>query len=311
MIRDAIAPTLPARSSRIERCGPSAINPHAAWPICQTIVVADLEAAIGFYVAAFGHTEVERGIVLERHYALLADGGLRLVEAPAGAMPGRPVDGIYPGLGMVLAPTGEIGCARAGLVAAGAEASDPAYYGFGPERRPWTSGRALFAHGPAGERWIVDQRYLPDRHGQPDPAAGRWPLSPVLVAFDRWPVLRFYADAFGLELASDRHAGQEPLDALAGGPLPFRILALGGILMLEFRHVRPPATPPWPAGLDRIGHAMTTLATGDLDAVLQRLDRLGVPIKRAPLPLPGVTAPAGVIVRGPLGELIEIVGPRP
>lgn len=312
MIRDRIAPVFPVEPSADERRGPSAFNPLAAWAVCQTVVVPDLEAAIRFYRDRFAFALVEQSAkVAGSDFALMqafgadGEGGLvRLVAAPSTAlsMHRRPSqDRLSAGLARYVIATADIERVRD---LAGAQQSHG--YAFGPAQRPWTSGQAFAISGPADEPLIIDCRYAPSRFQQAAAVAVE-SFGPILIGFDRWPVLRFYADLLGLAPTSDRHALQHGLERIVGSPAgtSFRILAFAGMRLFEFRHIRPSDAPVRHVDPAKPGLASITLAVDDLERVRASAAALRLPVTAPLSALPGYRN--GFTVRGSLGEMLEIV----
>jgi catechol 2,3-dioxygenase-like lactoylglutathione lyase family enzyme len=139
----------------------------------------------------------------------------------------------------------------------------------------------------------------------------------VLVIWDRWPVLAFYRNAFGLEQAAsadarapfDRLLAQESVDTLIGAPAGtyYRSIGLGGNELWEYRQRRPAPTPPWPTSIDRTGLAMLTMQVENLADARARIAKTGIGIVgEGALPSLNGKNAAGFHVRGPAGELIEI-----
>ncbi len=67
-------------------------------------------------------------------------------------------------------------------------------------------------------------------------------------------------------------------------------------------------TQSLPQSLDRTGHAMVTISVNDLDEVRDRVRAAGLePVSLTPLPMVGHARPAGFILRGASGELVEVI----
>jgi catechol 2,3-dioxygenase-like lactoylglutathione lyase family enzyme len=133
--------------------------------------------------------------------------------------------------------------------------------------------------------------------------------------------LAFYADGLGLQVASDRVAASETLEALTGGPVAsMRIVLLeapgGGVVeLLQYDPgVTPDPEPRPPAPTSRPGTGHLCLFVDNLDATTSRLlERGGTQVSRA-----AVRVSAGeyqgsscVYLRDPDGFLVELFSRTP
>ena len=273
-----------------------------------------------------------------RAYTLIAatnaevNGGvIRLLEAPAGAKPNRPRPG------STIMDTGFIGMncltrdddeSYRRMEQAGIETIAPPIFchqnGVKPEPGAppsWDSGdielTVYTMFGPAGEEIFIAR--IITIGGKPAPA---WkgsglhaPMSGcVLIARDRWPFFAFYDAVFGVKPTKVQFMQQAMINASVGAPKDsyFHMGGLGEGLSYEwweYRSVKPEPTPPFPTALDRTGFAMITLAVDDLAKIRSRVQAAGIPVLgEGALPTPAALSQDGFTIRGPLGELIEIIG---
>jgi catechol 2,3-dioxygenase-like lactoylglutathione lyase family enzyme len=317
----------------VVQAGPD--NPFAARAAIYTIVAPDIEASVRFYRDVIGYQLLSRGVLADpiprmagvgqagRPYALLRHaehtisnrGIIRLLQAPAGAVANRARPGsriIDPGLAVIEChPPHHWETAYHRLIEGGATTvAAPVFYydriGF----------MAFSAFGPAGEQmFIACPLQRPDAPNH-DGLYGPFVQSSIM-SMDRWAVISFYDDAFGLKSKDDDFVLQESINTMIGAP-PGTYFSFGGIgghgpgrgLALEwyeYRQWEPPVTPPWPTQLDRTGLAMTTIVIDRLAPFRDRLRERGIPIiGEGALPTPDDWH-GGVYIRGSQGELIEVV----
>lgn len=256
---------------------------------------------------------------------------IRILEAPAGARSNRPRPGaslVDPGLGGVEVMTGNDAAAYLKLHQAGVKVISPplltAQTGVDPmpgATVEWDFGdidvTSFVAYGPGGEEFFISQGKSMARKPWPIP----WtdmnnigaPIAIVMITLDRWPTWDFYSNVFGMKPTKDQYMGQDPTNMLLGAPVGsyFRFggLADGGFEWWEFRDRKPSDVPPYPTDLDRTGWAMVTLVVESLTAFRGRLKSLGISILgEGSLPSPGAMYRDGVYIRGPYGELLEVIG---
>lgn len=121
----------------------------------------------------------------------------------------------------------------------------------------------------------------------------------VLTTADEAACIRFYTDVLGMRLES--FVGGSP-------PVERRAFAFGAQkinLHVKGREFKPKAHTPVPGALD-----LCLLASVPLDAVIERLGQLGVPIVEGPVMRTGaVSRIRSVYVRDPDLNLIEISEP--
>lgn len=272
-----------------------------------------------------------------RRYTLLAPGDridpyrgyLRLIEVDPGALPNRPRpsgDSItHAGLAVMECVTRDRDASLARMRALGAQIiSEPKYYHFedvepleGVDPGVIPRHFEMYSYsvfGPAGEQFFItwSTTLFP----------GAWKYrtlhSPhynsVLIGPTRRVIWDFYADALGVKPMTDVYVAQELCNELIGAPpgTVFRYSVFGEEGRFETWEYVPPVDVVHPTSLGRTGFAMETLSVDDIDAVRARMRRAGVEIlaeSRLPLPAhPETDYRPGFVFRGPVGELMEIVG---
>lgn len=322
----------------VTRLEPTPDNPLATVPHIFTVVTPDMAASLDFYRAVMGYELVRRGALgptlpfaeagpIGRDFALLRYPGsqgeergvLRLLAAPPGVKANRPRPDAKitdPGLALFECHPADPDAAYAHLAAHGVPTiSPPHYYFFGPEQRPSNSSTTFSAFGPAGEQINLSCQNVPHALHVRRPVAHGGVTGPfvqhTVMTADRWPLLDFYGAVFGLVQLFDRLVAQESINQLMGAPADtyYRFLWVGGAEFWEFRQWRPPATPRWPTALDRTGFAMVSLLVDDLAVVRSRIAHAGIPVLgEGALPMIEEGHRDAIHIRGPVGELIEIVG---
>ncbi|HWU03514.1 MAG TPA: VOC family protein [Novosphingobium sp.] len=308
-----------------------------------TIVTPDLAASIDFYTRFMNYALAERGVlppgtIVEeadlsgRAYAILrhdgaVQGQLRFVEAAQGARPNRPRPGSHAwdrGFGAIECMTRDIEESYQQMVRAGVETlSPPAYYFYRDMRR--LNGSTLYPKsldtltyvpvGPAGELIYISV-VLPDNFGLPFPHLHSACHNCFVVHPSRAPVLDFYNAVFGL-LPIAEYTGtlscQRAINRLLGESEDSLLWAGGmgddfGMEFMEWTPAQGHETQFLPQSLARTGHAMVTIAVNDLAAVARRIEAAGLaPLAARPLPMVGQALPAGILLRGASGELVEVV----
>ncbi|MCS7002588.1 MAG: VOC family protein [Dehalococcoidia bacterium] len=248
-----------------------------------------------------------------------SDGGIvRCVEGPADAPPNRP-RGVAkpwdPGLAVLEFHTSDPDASYARVSGGGAPTiSPPLPYGFENAGTLGTiSVRSYAAFGPAGEEMFITKAEggrmrapLPTLHG---PVG-----NVVLPCLDRSPVLAFYRMLLGIIPTVDSVCRQETVNQIIGAPpdTQFQMIMLGppdGRIGIEVEEYVAPSGQLWPTSFGRLGLTMATFRVNDLAAARRRCAEAGAPIVgEGALPLPTERRPNGFVVRGTLGELVEIIG---
>ncbi len=302
-----------------------------------TVVTPDLEASIAFYREALGYELLRRGTLAEpvpavegageagRLFALLRGSGgeagtVRLLEASGGTPPNRPrptARAWDPGLAVLEFITKDPERSYAQVTGFGAKTlSKPLPYLF---RNAGALGDidvvSYSAFGPAGEQMFITRSVGPKRApAEFDGLHGRVG-NVVIPNLDRNPVLAFYEAVFGIVATVDSECQQETVNEIINAPSDtlFQMIMLGepgetaGIEVEEYRVA---SGTTYPTSLGRTGLSMATFHVTDLKACRARCLAGGIEIAaEGALPLEHDDHPSGFILRGAVGELIEVVGP--
>ena len=259
-----------------------------------------------------------------------ARGVLRLIELPANAPANRPRPQALigdTGFAVIQGGTKDSAASFETLTKAGAKTISPPqdYNHYGIKPFPGTSPgaphdfevRSYSAFGPAGEQIFIT--VLVSFDGKPPRPADypglHGPLGGCdLFSTDRWPVMEYYERVLGLKPTRDTFTDQANVVRLTGAPLDtyyhFSPLGEGNNTELwEFRQRNPKLVPNWPTDLTRTGLAMSTFLTNDLDVVKARIKATGIKtLGEGALPVPGMETQDAVFLRGPVNELIEVIG---
>lgn len=308
-----------------------------------TIVTPDLDASVDFYSRLMNYDVADQGLietataiddadVSERRFVIMryagADQGqLRFVEAPSDAQPSRPRPGAHAwdqGFGAIECMTSDIEESYQLMVRAGVETlSPPTYYFYRDMRR--LNGSTLYPQsldtltyvpvGPAGELIYISV-VLPDNFGIEFPHLHSGCHNCFVVNPRREPLLNFYQAVFGL-IPIAEYTGtlscQRAINRLLGETEDSTLWAGGlgddfGMEYMEWTPAEGHETQSLPQSLDRTGHAMVTISVNDLEAVRKRVAAAGLqPVSETPLPMVGRSRPAGFILRGASGELVEVI----
>jgi catechol 2,3-dioxygenase-like lactoylglutathione lyase family enzyme len=350
---NGLAAAAPAHMPKID---PVPTNPLAARAAVFTVVTPDMDASIRFYRDLLGYDLAKTGRLrgrmptvagvgeAGRKYALLHAkgvspyeyGALRLLEAPAGAVPNRPRPESQltdPGLATFQLMTRSDVESYKKMTEGGAKTlSPPTFYSFyhdrplpgviHPEIDVEVTGYSVF--GPAGEQMFItygltlDNKPWPVKlpagimHGNPEALHSAFQGCSIMC-LDRWPVWDFFEKSFGIKSTRDTAAEQDGLNTLTGLPAGsyFRFGVMGegvGIECWEFRAIRPPGTV-YPLALDRTGLALVTLVVDDLDRVRANIRAAGIaPVGEGALPTLTAEYQDGLYLRGAVGELFEVIG---
>jgi hypothetical protein len=325
---------------------PRGTNPHAFRIFVHTLVTPTIAGSVDFLRRAFDMTVLEEGLVSSpevdgtvldgRRYVLLAPGDridpyrgyVRLLEAPRDAAENRPRPGAsitHGGLAVMECVTRDRAESVARMRSVGARMiTEPKHYWFENVQAlehvdPGVIPTSFDMHsysvfGPAGEQYFITWSTTLF----PGPWRYRTLHSPcynsVLIGPTRRVIWDFYDRIMGVKPMTDVHVAQEPCNELIGAPpgTVFKYSVFGEEGRFETWEYVPSVEAIHPTSLGRTGFAMETLSVDDLDAVRRRIEAAGVPIvaeSRLPLPThPEARYRPGFIIRGPVGELMEIVG---
>ncbi len=305
-----------------------------------TVVTNCWEQSSRLYQTVFGYDLLEEGQLSAAQKAGLtpklgryslwgynSGAVVRLVELnDSTARPGR--DGARafdPGMAIIETGTTEVQAtyerairARFGVI------SLPKDYRFeGPEPLGKAVFRSFALFGPAGEQYFITQvmqRSGGESHLMRQGMQGV--NAPGNVDFglaDRQPVTEFWTAIMGLVPVTDLYANQPDVAEIMGGPpgMSFDMLLMGfekervGLELDIYKPYHPDYDyQTYPTSFEKTGLAMATYPVADISSLAQAVERAGYEIvSRVGLPLRGRAAPSAIIVRGPVGELIELVEP--
>jgi catechol 2,3-dioxygenase-like lactoylglutathione lyase family enzyme len=137
--------------------------------------------------------------------------------------------------------------------------------------------------------------------GTADVSAGLLAISACLSVADVDRSARWYGDLLGVAVTDDAtlEAAGARVAYLAGGDLRIELVQTAG-------SVAGPQRPDPPAHTAVRGITQLTVYVRDLDAVLARCERAGIPIAMAPVRAPQLHV-AAFFVRDPDGNLLEFL----
>ena len=302
-----------------------------------TVVTPDIEASIAFYRDALGYELLRRGTLTQpvpaadgagevgRAFALLRGSGgeagtVRLLAVSGDAAPNRPrptARAWDPGLAVLEFITTDPERSYAQVTGTGAKTlSKPLPYLF---RNAGALGDidvvSYSAFGPAGEQMFITRSVGPKRASVDfDGLHGRVG-NVVIPNLERGPVLAFYEAVFGIVAAVDAECLQETVNEIINVPSDtfFQMIMLGRpgeTVGIEVEEYRVASGTTYPTSLGRTGLAMATFRVTDLDACRARCLAQGIELEaEGALPLEHDDHPSGFILRGAVGELVEVVGP--
>ena len=203
----------------------------------------------------------------------------------------------------------------------GAYSSPQDFYVEGPEPLGKVLMKSVAFVGPAGEQVFVTE--ITKRQGGNSllkEKAVEGINAPGNVAFclvDRKPIEEFWGPLFGLRPVNDVPLKEPNAPEIMGGPagMGFDMLLMGfgeERIGMEL-HIYKPHQPDfdyktYPTSFDKTGLAMASWPTADVATAAQKLKAANCEIvSEVGLPLRDKPEPAAIVVRGPLGELIELV----
>ena len=313
-----------------------------------TICTSDLDASVRFYRDVMGFEVAGVGKINRRNssapglldganYVLirakkihpgLDRGVLRLLQVPTNAAANRPRPKALitdPGFAVIQGMTRDGDESHRILTQAGVKTISPPLYYNHFDMKPLPGApfeadmeiKSYSAFGPAGEQMFITFGLTRDHKPWPawQEAGLHGPQGGCdLMSTDRWPVLDFYDQILGLKPTRDTFSNQENINTLIGAPANtyyhFGPVGEGNNMELWEHRQRPPRdTVIYPTDLTRTGLAMTTFLVNDLDAVRVRVKQSAVkPLGEGALPVPDIETQDAIFLRGPVGELIEVIG---
>ncbi len=227
-----------------------------------------------------------------------------------------------PGMAIIEAGTPDVDAAYSRVLRArfGAVSAPKDFYAKGPEPLGEVFMRSVAILGAAGEQVFVTQ--ITQRKGGVsllnDKAVAGINV-PGNVAFslpNRAAIEQFWTPVMGLVPVTDIPMHDPNVPELLGAPadLHFEMVLLGygltrvGIEFYTFSTYQPP-TPyrVFPTSFDKTGLAVATYPTPDVKAAITRLREAGCEIiSELGLPNRTTVEPEAVLLRGPVGEIIEL-----
>lgn len=298
----------------------SAANPYAARVIAFTIGTTNVDKSIAFYRDLMGYRLLVEGSTPYGRSAFLrpdkiGNGGIRLIGLPQSARANRPRPDARAwdaGLAAMECRTADADHSHALLTNAGTRTlSKPLYYFFRDIAPvPDLDVRSYAAFGPGGEQLFITANVRENRPEWDFPGALHGPLAAaILVGIDAEPINTFYRQAFGLLRTSEMGCAQAAANMIVGAPseTTFRWGFLGERVSIEVESFVMPESISHPTYVERSGLAMMTMEVNDLAACRDRCSAHGIETVDQPV-LALESAPReGFVIRGAVGELIEVV----
>jgi catechol 2,3-dioxygenase-like lactoylglutathione lyase family enzyme len=307
-------------------------NPLAVKIVAFNTVSPSVPASIRYYRDVIGMTLADEGTLAAdvsgapgigqagRRYAILtmpkgSSAMVRVFEAPPGAKANRPrpTSGpMDPGLLIMEGGTSDPAESYHRLASAGTPViTPPRYYLF----RNTTWGRDIdvmsyAAFGPGGEQMFITANVRSDRPDWPYPGLHSGFSNSAVTSLDQRPVEAFYEGALGLKRTSQMESFQKNNNALIGAPPDSYYLwgNVGSGVSLEVWEFKAKTGTLYPTSMDRTGLAMLTMRVNDIAKCRAMCEAAGVRMMgHGALPMPGKPHQDGFVIRGAVGELIEIV----
>jgi catechol 2,3-dioxygenase-like lactoylglutathione lyase family enzyme len=308
-------------------------NPLQAKIIVFNTVSPSIPASIHYYRDVIGMTLADEGVLgadvsgapgigkAGRRYATLTMPNtgaamIRVFEAPPGAKANRPRPNSGPndpGLLIMEGGTSDPAESYHRLKAAGVPTiTPPRYYFF--RNSSWNRDidvMSYTAFGPGGEQMFITANV---RNDAPD-----WPYkdqlhsgfsNTAIVSLDQRPVEAFYDKALGLKRTSQMDSYSKNSNLMIGAPADFYYLwgNIGSGVSIEVWEVKAKTGMMYPTSLDRTGLAMVTMRVNDLAKCRAMCQAAGIRMMgQGALPLPGKPHQDGFVIRGAVGELVEVV----
>ncbi len=308
-------------------------NPLDAKIIAFNTVSPSVDASIRYYRDVIGMTLADEGSLganvsgapgigkAGRRYATLTmpntpSAMVRVFEAPAGAVANRPRPNsgpMDPGLLIMEGGTSDPAESYHRLASAGTPViTPPRYYFF--RNTAW--GRdvdvmSYAAFGPGGEQMFITANVRSDRPPWKFPGLLHSGFNNMAVTtLDQRPSEVFYEKALGLKRTSQMEANENNNNDLIGAPRGSYYLwgNVGSGVSIEIWQFNAKTGTMYPTSMDRTGLAMVTMRVNDLAKCRAMCQAAGVRMMgQGALPLPGKPRQDGFVIRGAVGELIEVV----
>lgn len=308
-------------------------NPLEAKIVAFNTVSPDVQASIKFYRDVIGMTLADEGALAAdasgapgigkagRRYATMTmpqtgSAMVRVFEAQDGAKANRPRPGsgaMDPGLLIMEGGTSDPAESYHRLASAKTPViTPPRYYFF--RNTAW--GRdvdvmSYAAFGPGGEQMFITANVRSDR------PAWKWPgelhsgfHNTALTSLDQRPVEAFYEKTLGLLRTSQMEASENNNTDLIGAPRGSYYLwgNIGSGVSIEIWQFNAKTGTMYPTSMARTGLAMVTIRVNDLAKCRAMCRAARVPMMgQGALPMPGKPSQDGFVIRGEVGELIEVV----
>jgi hypothetical protein len=189
--------------------------------------------------------------------------------------------------------------------------SSPRYYYF----RNTTWGRdvdvmSYAPFGPGGEQLFITANVRSDRPEPSYEGLHSGFANAAITSLDQRPVNDFYENALGLKRTSQMECYQKNTNQLVGAPDDTYFLwgNVGSGVSIEVWEVKAKTGIVYPTSLAKTGLAMLTIKVDDLDQCRRMCQESNIDIiGSGALPLIKGSRMDGFVVRGAVGELIEII----
>jgi hypothetical protein len=167
------------------------------------------------------------------------------------------------------------------------------------------------AFGPGGEQMFITANVRNDAPDWPYPGLHSGFSNTAITSLDQRPVEAFYEKALGLKRTSQMDSFSKNSNALIGADADAYYLwgNIGSGVSIEVWQFNAKTGMMYPTSMDRTGLAMLTMRVNDLAKCRAMCVAAGVRVMgQGALPLPGKPHHDGFVIRGAVGELIEVVG---